>query len=597
MLTGTWDLSEGERRAMAIGSRFLLGRYEVGALLGSGGMAEVFEGHDRVLARRVAIKVLHSQYARNPAFVERFKREARAVASLTHAGIVGVYDTGEQAGTHFIVMEFVEGRTLADILEDGGPLDPARAARIIGAVASALGAAHARGLIHRDVKPANVMVAPRGELTEDIKIMDFGIARLAAAAGLTETSNVIGTARYMSPEQAQAHEIDGRADIYSLGVCLYECLTGQAPFSGDSPVAVATKHVHTPPRPPRELRPEVPPALEVITLTAMAKRPADRYQTAGDLRDDIERALAGQPIQARVPARKPRRPVDEAVDDELWLRAGEAGRSGEQTPPPRIRVPARPVWVDRVAGAGRRPRLSAIGLGLVLVLVLAGLLSAQARRAGTEATQTTQAASGPLVVPYLVRYPEAAARALLLQKGFNVAGQVRRQADRRVQAGSVIGTIPPAGAEIGTDRPVVLVVSSGSQGQEVPLVVGQQLVDARRYLMSLGFTVTARPVSSTQPLGTVIEQDPLGGTLVSAPGRIVLHISGRVAPGGAILDPMPGGSNPQAGPGQSPPPGPPASTTPPTTTPPTTAPPTTTSTTLPNQNGDRLGSLFSGVPA
>jgi serine/threonine-protein kinase len=561
---------------MAIGSRFLLGRYEVGALLGSGGMAEVFVGHDRVLARRVAIKVLHSQYARNPAFVERFKREARAVASLTHPGIVAVYDTGEQDGTHFIVMEYVEGRTLADILEDDGPLEPDRAAAVIAEVASALGAAHARGLIHRDVKPANVMVAPREQGGDQVKVMDFGIARLAAAAGLTETSNVIGTARYMAPEQAQAFEIDGRADIYSLGVCLYECLCGQAPFSGDSPVAVATKHVNDPPRPPSQLRAGIPPALEAITLMALAKLPDDRYQTAGDLRDDLERARAGERVEAKLPAA----PKRQAPKTPKAPKAPKVTAPVEREPVTTGPVEARPLRVDAAGATGRWTRHSAVGLGLVLVLVLAGLLSAQARRAGTKATDAT-VASGPMVVPYLVRYPEAAARALLSSRGFTVAAEVRSQADRRVQAGSVVGTDPPAGATVSDGHPVVLIVSSGSQGIEVPLVVGQQLVDARRYLQSLGFTVVPMPVRSAQPLGTVIEQDPLAGTLRPAPGRIVLRISGRPTAGGEL--PVPGPVSPGPAPGSGPGPGqgPPGSTVPPTTVPPTTSPPTTTSTTVP----------------
>src|SRR5262245_3169069 len=275
---------------MAVKSR-LLGRYELGPVLGSGGMAEVFEGHDRLLARRVAIKVLHPQYARDPAFVERFKREARAAASLAHPCVVGVYDTGEQGGTHFFVMEFVEGRTLADVLEEDGALEPDRAVRIAIDVCSALTAAHARGLIHRDVKPANVMLTAR----DQVKVMDFGIVRAGGSAAVTETENVVGTARYMSPEQAQAQAVDERSDVYSLGVCLYEMLTGQPPFSGTSPIAVAAKHITEPPRSLRSLRPEITGRLESVTLRALAKDPSRRYQTAAALREDLEQALERLP--------------------------------------------------------------------------------------------------------------------------------------------------------------------------------------------------------------------------------------------------------------------------------------------------------------
>src|SRR4051794_9606138 len=450
---------------MTVDSRFLLGRYEVGSLLGSGGMAEVFAGFDRVLARQVAIKVLYTQYARNPALVERFKREARAAASLAHPGIVGVYDTGEQNGTHFIVMEYVDGRTLADILESDGPLDPARVVRIAIAPCSALTAAHVRGLIHRDVKPANIMITRR-----DLpKVMDFGIARLAEASGLTQTSNVIGTARYMSPEQAQAHDVDGRADLYSLGVCLYECLTGEPPFTGDSPVAVATKHVTERPRPLRALRPGIPADLEAVVLRLMAKHPRDRYQTAPELRQDLERVLAGNPVQARpatgrIPVPLP--PPPALVVDRAG--PGEVTGSGTQDAirvDDAVRQPASP-----------RRRITAAGLGLVLVLLLTALLTAQARRNAPPVAGPSGTVSSRLIVPYLVRYPEATARAVLIQRGFAVSGQVKRQSDRRIQVGSVVGTDPPAGSEAEPGQPIVLIISSGAEGLQVPLVVGQQML-------------------------------------------------------------------------------------------------------------------------
>src|SRR6266545_2179668 len=266
----------------------LLGdRYEVGRLLGAGGMAEVFEGRDRLLARRVAIKVLLAEFAQDPSFLVRFKREAQAAASLSHPNIVAVYDTGVEGATNFIVMEYVEGRTLRDLLRIGGPPPPDRAAGIASDVCDALAAAHARGLIHRDVKPANVMLSGDGT----VKVMDFGIARATTSETITQTHAVIGTAQYISPEQVEGMEVDARSDLYSLGCLLYEMLTGRVPFSGESPVAIAYRHVREDPVPPRRIDPRVPPAFEAITLRAMAKNPDHRYQTAAEMRADLERAL------------------------------------------------------------------------------------------------------------------------------------------------------------------------------------------------------------------------------------------------------------------------------------------------------------------
>jgi serine/threonine protein kinase len=279
---------------MATTPHVLLDRYEVGRLLGAGGMAEVFEGRDRLLARRVAIKVLQAQFARDPSFLIRFKREAQAAASLSHPNIVAVYDTGTEDGTHFIVMEYVEGRTVKEVIRAEGPLYPERAAEICADVCNALVAAHARGLIHRDIKPGNVMLTPEGK----VKVMDFGIARATTSETITQTAAVVGTAQYISPEQAQGQAVDYRSDLYSLGCCLYEMLTGTVPFTGATPVAIAYRHVREDPTPPRQLNPDVPAPLEAICLKAMAKLPDNRYQTAAEFHDDLERFRNGQPVQA-----------------------------------------------------------------------------------------------------------------------------------------------------------------------------------------------------------------------------------------------------------------------------------------------------------
>src|SRR6266540_2197169 len=275
----------------------LLGRYEVGRMLGAGGMAEVYEGHDRLLARRVAIKVLLAQYAHDPAFLARFRREAQAAASLSHPNIVAVFDTGSQDDTWFIVMEYVAGRTLRDVIRTEGALYWARAAEIAADVAGALSAAHARGVVHRDVKPGNVMLTTDGK----VKVMDYGIARASAVPSITQTAAMVGTVQYIAPEQAQGLEADARSDVYALGCCLYEMLTGQVPFTGPTPVAIAYRHVQEDPTPPRVLKSDVPVSLERVCLKAMAKRPEDRYQTALEMRQDLERARAGAPVAAGIP--------------------------------------------------------------------------------------------------------------------------------------------------------------------------------------------------------------------------------------------------------------------------------------------------------
>ena len=277
--------------------RILAGRYEVGRLLGAGGMAEVYEGHDQLLARRVAIKILLAQYAHDPAFLERFRREAQAAASLSHPNIVSVFDTGSDGDTWFIVMELVAGNTLRDLIHLHGPVHPARAAEICSEVAGALAVAHARGLVHRDVKPGNVMLTTEGK----VKVMDFGIARATAVPSITQTSAVVGTAQYIAPEQAQGMEADARSDLYSLGCCLYEMVTGQVPFSGPTPVAIAYRHIQEDPMPPRAVNPSVPGSLERVCLKAMAKRREDRYQTAAELQRDLERVRVGEPVTAAMP--------------------------------------------------------------------------------------------------------------------------------------------------------------------------------------------------------------------------------------------------------------------------------------------------------
>src|SRR5882757_7034237 len=284
--------------------RLLGGRYELDGVVGRGGMAEVYRARDIRLDRIVAVKTLREDRAGDATFQARFRREAQSAASLNHPSIVAVYDTGEDmAGpTHvpYIVMEFVDGRTIRDLLRDDRRLLPERALEITDGVLRALDYSHRHGIVHRDIKPANVMLTRSAE----VKVMDFGIARAVsdAQATMTQTAQVIGTAQYLSPEQARGERVDARSDLYSTGCLLYELLTGRPPFTGDSPVAIAYQHVKEDPVPPSHVDPEVPPWADAIVLKAMQKDPADRYQSAGEMRNDIQRALSGMPIAAQTRA-------------------------------------------------------------------------------------------------------------------------------------------------------------------------------------------------------------------------------------------------------------------------------------------------------
>jgi serine/threonine protein kinase len=280
--------------------RLLGGRYELDGVVGRGGMAEVYRARDIRLDRIVAIKTLRADLARDQIFQARFRREAQSAASLNHPSIVAVYDTGEDMATGvpvpYIVMEYVDGRTVRDLLQEGHRLLPERSLEIIDGVLRALDYSHQAGIVHRDIKPGNVMVTRNG----DIKVMDFGIARAMsdAQATMTQTAQVIGTAQYLSPEQARGERVDARSDLYSAGCLLYELLTGRPPFTGDSPVAIAYQHVRENPVPPSRVDPDVPAWADAIVLKAMAKSPADRYQTAADMRADLQRAASGMPVSA-----------------------------------------------------------------------------------------------------------------------------------------------------------------------------------------------------------------------------------------------------------------------------------------------------------
>ena len=434
--------------------RLLGGRYELDGVVGRGGMAEVYRARDIRLDRIVAIKTLRADLARDQIFQARFRREAQSAASLNHPSIVAVYDTGEDMATGlpvpYIVMEFVEGRTVRDLLQDGHRLLPERSLEIIDGVLRALDYSHQAGIVHRDIKPGNVMVTRNG----DVKVMDFGIARAMsdAQATMTQTAQVIGTAQYLSPEQARGERVDSRSDLYSTGCLLYELLTGRPPFTGDSPVAIAYQHVRENPIPPSRVDPDVPAWADAIVLKAMAKSPADRYQTAADMRADLQRAASGLPVAAAPPTR-----VDMYQGTQRMGADPMTGRTSAI--PPVADYEYAGAGYDRGRGGGHRWIPWVLGLVLVLGVVIG---VAYYLLAGGKTTS----------VPLVDNLPVATA-----QKDIALAdlrSTVVDQASSSVQKGLVINSNPAQGNNVAANTLVTLYVSTGAAPVAVPNVVGQQ---------------------------------------------------------------------------------------------------------------------------
>ena len=442
-------------------------------------MAQVYEGTDSVLGRTVAIKVLAPQYASDEAFVARFRREAQAAARLNHPGVVSVYDTGSDDGVHYIVMEYVPGRTLAQVLEQEGRLQPERAAEIARSVAQALAFAHSAGIIHRDVKPGNIMLGSSG----GVKVMDFGIARALSSQTLTQTATVLGTASYLSPEQAQGEALDARSDIYSLGVVLYEMLTGRPPFSGDTPVAVAYKHVREDPVLPSTLAPEVTPDLEAIVMKAMAKNAANRYATSQEMAEDLDRYLQGEPVMAT--------PLLPGTDTMV------IGRTDEGTA-----VLPGPLAAQEEEGRGWR----VAGWILLALVILAALGVALYFLA-----QNLVGGAKTVTVPGVVGQNFQSAELRLQRMNLNPHSVFQTSSRPK---NTVISQDPKSGAKVKENSKVTLVVSSGPRTVTVPDLTGktpQQAAQAlRKAKLKLGRKL-AENADNTIPAGQIISQEPLPG--------------------------------------------------------------------------------------
>ena len=448
----------------------LLGdRYKLGEMIGTGGMADVYIAQDTRLARQVAVKVLRSDLARDPSFVARFRKEALAAAGLNHPGIVAVYDSGEEPAP-YIVMELVSGHTLRDLIHRGERVPLKRALEIGEGILAALEYSHERGIVHRDIKPANIMITDQG----DVKVMDFGIARALADLGatLTSTWNIVGTAQYLSPEQALGEVADLRSDIYSTGCLLYEVLTGKPPFTGDTPVSIAYQHVSGVLIAPSAIQPDLPEGVDVILAVALAKKPENRYQSAGLMLDDLFKVGTGQALTTTIP---------------------------------KLKISRRKVLIAALTSV---VAVSVIGAGLLI------------SRPSADLNNLPQ-------IPNVVGLTQADATAML--KDYVVT--IQRAHDARIPLDRVASQIPLATTRAQKGSGVVLTISDGPGDAIVPVdLVGMSLIDARAALSAVGLVVSlTEAMPSDEILGTVLKVTPEPGSTITAGSGVVLQIaSGQV---------------------------------------------------------------------
>ena len=485
------------------------GRYELGELLGRGGMAEVRKGTDVRLGRTVAVKRLRTDLASDATFQARFRREAQSAASLNHSAIVSVYDTGEELaadGTNvsqpYIVMEYVAGRTLRDILREGRKILPERAFEIASGVLAALDYSHRAGIIHRDIKPGNVMLTPAG----DVKVMDFGIARAVsdAQSTMTATAAVVGTAQYLSPEQARGETVDSRSDVYSTGCLLFELLTGRPPFVGDSPVSVAYQHVREQAPQPSSLDADLPPEVDAIVMKALAKRVEDRYQSAAAMKEDIDRFLAGRPVQA------PPVPADTATTFIPTTAAPTYDTASTAVVPGGHRAEEEP--------AERRRMAPLILLGLLLAALVAAAAILGPKLIGGSSDQVS--------VPSVVGMTqEQAQRTIEAAEGDLVVGNVTQEASDTIEKGRVISQSPDGDALVDPGSAIGFVVSSGKPDVQIPDVIGDNKDSAKDQLTALGLRVKFKAEDSDENKDDVIAVSPDVGAMVAANSVVTVTFS------------------------------------------------------------------------
>jgi len=501
-----------------VASQVFTGRYQIVRHLARGGMAEVYLARDLLLDRPVALKVLFPEFATDRSFVERFRREARSAANLNHPNIVSIYDWGEEGGTYFIVMEYVDGLTLRDVVRRQGPLMASRAAEIGADIAAALHFAHVGGVVHRDVKPGNVLIT-----ASQVKVTDFGIARAGdPAESLTQAGAVMGTATYFSPEQAQGHVVDPRTDVYSLGVVLYEMVAGRPPFTGENPVSIAYQHVREEAVPPSRHNPDVPPAFDAIVAKAMAKNRANRYSSAEELRADLIRFNLGQPVSAAAAAA----PAPAGPAAAAPATAVMAGTRAAPAPEPTLiqsgidstRVVTPGDTMVQYADDRPRARTSTyIVILVVLLAVLGTLLFMVGRQLGVGGTEE-------VTVPQLIGRNEADAERELRAAGLRAE---KRQVEDEVNPlGQVTAQDPLANTRVRKGATVILSVSAGPPIVEVPDVRNRTAEAATEVLTGAGFRVVPNLVNSdTREPNTVIDQAPAAGTRQPRGSNITLTIS------------------------------------------------------------------------
>ncbi|WP_419996573.1 Stk1 family PASTA domain-containing Ser/Thr kinase [Streptomyces boninensis] len=500
--------------------RRLGGRYELGQVLGRGGMAEVYLAHDTRLGRTVAVKTLRADMARDPSFQARFRREAQSAASLNHPAIVAVYDTGEDyidgVSIPYIVMEYVDGSTLRELLHSGRKLLPERAMEMTTGILQALEYSHRNGIVHRDIKPANVMLTRTGQ----VKVMDFGIARAMGDAGvtMTQTAAVIGTAQYLSPEQAKGEQVDARSDLYSTGCLIYELLTNRPPFVGDSPVAVAYQHVREEAQPPSVYDPEISPEMDAIVMKALTKDPDYRYQSADEMRADIDACLDGQPVAATAAMGA----VGYGGDQPTQAMTPQGGYGDRTTMLPPSRDDDGGMGYEGRA-ARRQPPPRKGGLS-TLLLVLAGILVlVGAIFIGKSLFGGDSPTDGQVSVPSVEGMNRAGAKAKLDEAELDMVA--KNGTCDKADVNKVTAQDPASGAEVKKNSEVTVTVCTGTKEITVPSVMGQDFETAKQTLEDEGFKVEKKNGAASDTPGQVTEQDPAGNSKAPDGATITLTVT------------------------------------------------------------------------